>query len=265
MAQMLLFPDPRPLVERLGAEFFRQAPEGPGVYVMRDEAGAALYVGKAKNLRKRLASYRVANPQRLARRHLRLLRRVQRIELRPCVDEAAALENESALLRTLRPPFNRAGTWPAPTRYLGWRVSDSALDLAVMTVSDSRWNHCGPLGAGAGLVRAALARVIWCSLHPESGVAGLPEGWFIGRHPAVSSIALCQRSPFEASVWGADLERLLEGHPESFCQWVLECTSCWTSAFDRTARDADLEALTEFAAHRQRLRAERLAFVGPLH
>ena len=59
MAQLLLFPDPQPLVERLGRDFFRQAPE---VYLMRDAADTVLYVGKAKSLRQRLANYRVANP-----------------------------------------------------------------------------------------------------------------------------------------------------------------------------------------------------------
>ena len=47
MTQILLFPDPRPLVERLGPHFFRQAPDGPGVYLMRDAANEVLYVGKA--------------------------------------------------------------------------------------------------------------------------------------------------------------------------------------------------------------------------
>ena len=101
MRQMLLFPDPRPLVERLGAEFFRQAPECPGVYLMRDAKDEVLYVGKAKNLRKRLASYRVANPDRKPRRHLRLLRAVARVELQECPDESAALTRESELLRGL--------------------------------------------------------------------------------------------------------------------------------------------------------------------
>ena len=32
--QALLFPDPRPLVERLGRDFFRRLPEDPGVYLM---------------------------------------------------------------------------------------------------------------------------------------------------------------------------------------------------------------------------------------
>ena len=61
-SQTLLFPDPRPLVERLGNDFFRQLTDRPGVYLMQDAAGLVLYVGKAKNLRKRLGSYRVANP-----------------------------------------------------------------------------------------------------------------------------------------------------------------------------------------------------------
>jgi len=114
----MLFPDPRPLVERLGADFFRQLPERPGVYLMQDAAGLVLYVGKAKNLRQQLTSYRVANPDRLARRHLRLLRQVMKIGLQECTDEAAALAKESELLRALKPKFNRAGVWPGNPRYL---------------------------------------------------------------------------------------------------------------------------------------------------
>src|SRR5258706_1199300 len=102
MPQLLLLPDPRPLVERLGQQFFRQAPESPGVYLMRDAADAVVYVGKAKNLRKRLGSYRVANPERLKRRQLRLLHSVASIELQECADEPSALARESELLLSLR-------------------------------------------------------------------------------------------------------------------------------------------------------------------
>jgi len=126
-----MFPDPRPLVERLGQDFFRQLTERPGVYLMRDALDNILYVGKAKNLKKRLNSYRVANPDRLARRHLRLLRAVARIELQVCADEAAALAKEAELLLALRPKFNRAGTWPATPRYLVWQWDETRLALAI--------------------------------------------------------------------------------------------------------------------------------------
>src|SRR2546425_2478686 len=156
--QQLLFPDPQPLVERLGRDFFRQLPECPGVYLMRDEADVILYIGKAKNLRKRLRSYRVANPDRMPRRHLRLLRNVARIELQECPDEPTALVRESELLRSVRPRFNRAGTWPAPRRFLVWRCVEEQLQLAVAEIPDADWRfYCPPWGA-AFVLRARLAR-----------------------------------------------------------------------------------------------------------
>ena len=108
---MLLIPDPRPLDRRLGRKFFRKAPRRPGVYLMKDARNDVLYVGKAKDLRQRLNHYRVANPDRMPRRHLRMVTEVRRIEFQFCVTESAALEDEKKL-RSLKPKFNRAGVWP---------------------------------------------------------------------------------------------------------------------------------------------------------
>ena len=72
---------------------------------MRDRAAVVLYVGKAKNLRKRVCSYRVANPERMARRTLRLRRLVENIGWEECSDERSALRRESELLLTLKPRF----------------------------------------------------------------------------------------------------------------------------------------------------------------
>ena len=68
-----------------------------------------LYVGKARNLRRRLSSYRVANPERFPRRIIRLLHQVTRIEFDLCVDENSAGWREEALIAVLAPTFNRAG------------------------------------------------------------------------------------------------------------------------------------------------------------
>ena len=168
-SQTLLFLDPRPLVERLGEEFFRQLPERPGVYLMQDAAEVVLYVGKAKSLRQRLGHYRVANPDRMGRRHLRLLRQVVRIELQECADEMAALAREAELLRALKPKFNRAGVWPATPRFLVWRWAGQTLELAITETPAIGWQGFGPFGSGVVYLRAALVRLLWYALNPVSG------------------------------------------------------------------------------------------------
>ena len=111
--QLWLFDPPKPLVERFGEEFFRALPTGPGVYLRCGDAEGVLYVGKARNLRKRLSSYRVANPERLPRRIIRLLHRVRRIEFDLCPTEEAARNREELLICVLAPKFNAAGkVWP---------------------------------------------------------------------------------------------------------------------------------------------------------
>src|SRR5436189_5461508 len=106
-------------MERLGRDFFLGAPDAAGVYLMRDAQESVLYVGKAKNLRKRLRSYRVANPERLPRRIVRLLFLVERIEWDVCSDEPAAVQRERVLLRVLQPKFNRANRFPPSRVYIG--------------------------------------------------------------------------------------------------------------------------------------------------
>jgi predicted GIY-YIG superfamily endonuclease len=118
--QLWFWPPPRPLGKRFGAEFFRHVPESPGVYFMCGPDAGVLYVGSAKNLRRRLASYRTANSERLPRRIVRLLRQVTRIEWDVCASEAAARWREELLICVLEPKFNRAGkVWPSPD---AWRA-----------------------------------------------------------------------------------------------------------------------------------------------
>ena len=248
MPQLLLLPDPKPLVDRLGADFFRQAPESPGVYLMRDAADVILYIGKAKNLRKRLASYRVANPDRLRRRQLRLLRAVARIELQECADETSALAREASLLRNVRPRFNRAGTWPGPPRFLGWRLTSEGLQLSVAEASHPDWVFHGPYGGVALPVRAALLRLVWCAVHAKHGLCGLPQGWFSGH--CSDCAAIPQSTDDSACLWKAEarLRNLFKGEAETFITWVRDSTAAWEHPFDVKARETDLETIQQFGA-----------------
>jgi len=240
-AQQLLFPDPQPLVERLGRDFFRQLPECPGVYLMRDMSDVILYVGKARNLRKRLGSYRVANPDRMPRRHLRLLRIVARIELQECPDESTALAREAELLRTARPRFNRAGTWPAPPRFFAWRCVEQQLQLAVAERPDADWRSYGPLRGAAFVLRAVLARLLWLAVHPRLGFAGLPVSWFHGKlNPEIA----IQCGPTIEPV-SFNLERLLSGHTAEFCEWIRTQLPADLHPFEKAAVETDLEFVTD--------------------
>jgi predicted GIY-YIG superfamily endonuclease len=242
VTQTLLFPDPRPLVERLGREFFRQLPEQPGIYLMRDAQDTVLYVGKAKNLRKRLCSYRVANPDRMPRRHLRMLRAVERIELRVCLDESSALASESELLRTLKPKFNRAGTWPIKPRFLVWRCAGTQFELAVTETPAPDCRQLGPMGSGAVFLRVVLVRLIWFAVHPQRGIAGMPAGWVLGRLQNPTIIP----SGAEDREVNMVVEGLFAGQVDAFCQSIRDRMKDGLHPFEKAAVEADLEFITDF-------------------
>ncbi|WP_431281570.1 excinuclease ABC subunit UvrC [Humitalea sp. 24SJ18S-53] len=79
-------------------------PPGPGVYRMLDAAGAALYVGKARALRKRVAAY--TRPARLPERLRRMVADTVSLEVITTKSEAEALLLEANLIKRLRPRFN---------------------------------------------------------------------------------------------------------------------------------------------------------------
>jgi excinuclease ABC subunit C len=83
----------------------RLAPTSPGVYRMLNTANDVLYVGKAKNVRKRLASYARANAP-LPARILRMIAATVSVEIISTSTETEALLLEANLIKQLRPRFN---------------------------------------------------------------------------------------------------------------------------------------------------------------
>jgi excinuclease ABC subunit C len=83
----------------------RLAPTSPGVYRMLNAANDVLYVGKAKNVRKRLSSYARANAP-LPARILRMIAATVAVEIVSTSTETEALLLEANLIKQLRPRFN---------------------------------------------------------------------------------------------------------------------------------------------------------------
>ena len=80
------------------------APSAPGVYRMVDAHGAVLYVGKAKNIRKRVTSY--ARPTGYDPRIERMIAATATLEFVSTRTETEALLLEANLIKRLRPRFN---------------------------------------------------------------------------------------------------------------------------------------------------------------
>jgi excinuclease ABC subunit C len=79
-------------------------PGAPGVYRMLDANGEALYVGKARNLKKRVAAY--ATPAKLAYRLTRMVAETVAMEFVTTHTEVEALLLESNLIKRLKPRYN---------------------------------------------------------------------------------------------------------------------------------------------------------------
>jgi len=84
--------------------FLKHTSSRPGVYRMLDEEGEVLYVGKAKNLKKRLGSY--FRGSGLDNKTIALVYRIQDIEITITSSETEALLLEQNLIKDKRPPYN---------------------------------------------------------------------------------------------------------------------------------------------------------------
>ena len=82
----------------------RIAPEKPGVYRMLGEGGKVLYVGKAKNIKKRIVAY--SHIEKLPVRLQRMVSEIERMEFIVVENEARALLLENELIKKLAPHYN---------------------------------------------------------------------------------------------------------------------------------------------------------------
>lgn len=89
---------------RIIRDMVLRLPDTPGVYRMLDSSGEALYVGKAKSLKKRVVAY--THVEKLPVRLQRMVALTQSMEFIHTQTEAEALLLESNLIKKLKPRYN---------------------------------------------------------------------------------------------------------------------------------------------------------------
>ncbi|MGE3312262.1 MAG: nucleotide excision repair endonuclease [Limisphaerales bacterium] len=265
IGQLRLIPAPQPLVARLGEGFFRAVPRVPGVYRMYDEAGVLIYVGKAGDLRSRLDSYRRTSGQ--SRKTIRLIHAVRRVEWEACSSETAARLLENELIRSLRPRFNRVGTWPASARFVCFETTSSGLRLflspggtsaqasALTSTStppltpfpiptptlEGLERRYGPFRGGPGRALLAMARLLSFAWLGRGEVAALPRAWVVGE--TIRDLVLDHPS---ASEWVPDLSRYLAAEDDGLVGRLVDVTPQPEGRFDQAFMAREFEVLQGF-------------------
>ena len=115
-----------------------ELPESPGVYKFFNSRNEILYIGKAKNLRKRISSYSIDNKQ--TRRIKTLISLTNKLEFIKTPTEIDSLILENNLIKKVKPPFNirlmddksfpfiminKNQKWPRIRKYRGKQTSDN--------------------------------------------------------------------------------------------------------------------------------------------
>ena len=217
--QLRLFSAPKPLVERLGVDYFRRVPDAPGVYLMADECERLLYIGKAKSLRARLNSYRHVQPERVSRKVVRLIHAVRTIVWEICACPNTALLRENELLRLHKPKFNVMNTRPEHYVFIGVRVLVDGIRLRLTKLPlpmpgetlHGAFKSLGRVRAGF----AALLRLLWATEKLPVSVYDFPMPLVAERCPKVFTLRMLRSDAVEV----ADLlRRTLDGRDDDLIQ-----------------------------------------------
>jgi DNA polymerase-3 subunit epsilon len=94
------------LPPHLSKTYIDRLPQNPGVYYFKDEKGKVIYIGKAKNIRKRVNSHFTGNTPSKQRQDF--LKKIHNIDYEICGTELMAFILEASEIKRLWPENNRA-------------------------------------------------------------------------------------------------------------------------------------------------------------
>ncbi|WP_303673579.1 GIY-YIG nuclease family protein [Vampirovibrio chlorellavorus] len=234
-------------------------PSRPGVYFMKNRTGEILYIGKAKNLKKRLKSY-FQKQSRLSPKIAVMMRQMTDIEVTVVGSELEALLLESQLIKAHQPFFNQKVKNYQRMVFLAITVQEAFPRLRIVEDAlDPAMAYVGPFHA----ISALKERVI--SLNRIFGLRDCNDQTFQAHRQAPCmqyQLGLCSgpcaekisETDYQARV--ADFLRFLRQKPCHAVEGLIAKRDAYTEAlrFEKAALvQAQLEQLTLLSKASERL------------
>lgn len=215
-------------------------PHSPGVYLMYNGNDEVLYVGKAKDLRNRITSYRYARSRKIRK----MLAKVERIRFEVCQSETDALLMENMLIRSIRPPYNTANKSPETYYFVSTLAHRRSFEVRLSMRQLDDYPECFGSFKGHVNVRKGIGALIRLHLMVR---AGITNAMFLPQHllrKLVPLRTLNNPDLFDRKM----LRKFLNGESDDIIHYLIE--ECYKlpidHAFTESFIDHELDALTRF-------------------
>src|SRR5262245_32716815 len=127
---------------KFGAEFLESLPGSPGVYLVYDRQEELIYVGKAKNLKRRLSQYRNTLRRKKHRRMRGIVKDAARIEIQCAETHLDACLTEARLIQKHRPRWNIVGAYAFLYPLIGIRSTSRNIEFCMTTTPEDVLKEC---------------------------------------------------------------------------------------------------------------------------
>src|SRR4051812_9729977 len=122
---------------KLSQTFLDSVPGDPGIYRIYDDQARFIYVGKAKNLRRRLGQYKNAKCRKKHRKMRKIMESAARVEFEVCRSELDAELLETHLIQAFRPKWNVVGAFFFLYPMIGMKCSAGTTFFCYTTQPDA--------------------------------------------------------------------------------------------------------------------------------
>jgi len=127
---------------KFGAEFLESIPGFPGVYLVYNLKDELIYVGKAKNLKRRLSQYRNTARRKKHRRMRGIVKEAARIEIQCAETHLDACLTETKLIQKHRPHWNIVGAYSFLYPLIGIRSANGNIEFCMTTTPEAVLKEC---------------------------------------------------------------------------------------------------------------------------